>query len=272
VRVIRSDSATGWWEMVSEQPAVPLRAIVRRYTGYRESSLVPVRRREIPTGDVMLIMSFGPRIQVVGQADCGSFVATVGDTWADTEYVGEQYGFEISMSPLGACQLLGVPLGELAGVTVELADLFGPSAGRLIARLAELPDWPQRFALMDTVLLGWLERSREPSPIAVYAWQRLADTQGRVPIGTLVDELGCSRRHLLAQFREHVGVGPKSLARVLRCQHAMGLLRLGDRPIAQIAQECGYFDQSHLNRDFKLITGIVPARFPFFQAAEVPAL
>jgi methylphosphotriester-DNA--protein-cysteine methyltransferase len=63
----------------------------------------------------------------------------------------------------------------------------------------------------------------------------------------------------------HVGVPPKSLARVLRCRHAMRLLNAGDLSLARIAQECGYFDQPHFSRDFKLITGIVPARFTFLQ-------
>ncbi|WP_063758470.1 AraC family transcriptional regulator [Kibdelosporangium aridum] len=266
MRVFRSNSETGWWEMVSRQPAEPLRPVVRQYVGYRENSLVPVRRREVPTGDVALIMSFGPRIDVVGGGAYGSFAAAVSDTWSDTEYIGEQYGLEVMITPLGASRLLGVPLDVLNGVVVDLEDLIGAKAKRLIEHLAELPDWPSRFAVMDAVLPRWLDEGRPPSPMVEYAWQRIAETQGRVSIGTLVDELGCSRRYLLTQFRSHIGVPPKSLARVLRCRHAMRLLRSGGRSIGDIAHECGYFDQSHLNRDFKLITGIVPARIPFFQA------
>lgn len=262
---------TGWWEMVSQEPAAPLRPTVRQYVGYRENSLVPVRRREVPTGDVALIMSFGPRIEVAGGGACsiesvGSFAATVSDTWADTEYIGEQYGLEVMISPLGASRLLGVPLDVLTGVVVDLEDLIGVKAKRLIEHLAELPDWPSRFAVMDTVLPRWLDEGRPPAPMVEYAWQRIAETQGRVSIGTLVDELGCSRRYLLTQFRSQIGVPPKSLARVLRCRHAMRLLQAGGKSIGDIAYECGYFDQSHLNRDFKLITGIVPGSIPFFQA------
>ncbi|ONI70511.1 hypothetical protein ALI144C_48615 [Actinosynnema sp. ALI-1.44] len=272
MRVFRSFSPDGWWEMVDAQPAAPLRGVVRRYIGYRENSLVPVRRREIPTGDVALIMSFGPRIEVVGGSDHGSFVAAVEDTWTDTEYVGEQYGFEIMISPLGASRLLGLPLDELNGIVVELTDVLGLKARLLIEQLAGLPDWPSRFALVDDVLPRWLAEGRPPLPLVEYAWRRIAETRGRVPIGTLVDELGCSRRYLLSQFRTHVGVPPKSLARVLRCRHAMGLLAAGDLSIAAVAQECGYYDHSHLDRDFKLITGVVPARIPFFLAdTPVPA-
>nr|WP_042185726.1 helix-turn-helix transcriptional regulator [Kibdelosporangium sp. MJ126-NF4]CEL16847.1 Transcriptional regulator, AraC family [Kibdelosporangium sp. MJ126-NF4]CTQ91925.1 Transcriptional regulator, AraC family [Kibdelosporangium sp. MJ126-NF4] len=270
MRVFRSFSETGWWEMVTQQPAAPLRGVVRTYVGYRENSFVPVRRREVPTGEVALIMSFGPKIEVIGGHRHSSFVAAVADTWSDTEYVGEQYGFEIMISPLGASRLLGLPLDELTGSVVELEDLLGVKAALLIEQLAGLPDWPSRFALVDSVLPRWLDEGRAPPPLVEYAWQRITGTDGRIPIGTLVDELGCSRRYLLGQFRAHVGVPPKSLARVLRCRHAMRLLTAGGRSIADIAQECGYYDHSHLDRDFKLITGVVPAQIPFF-LADLPA-
>jgi AraC-like DNA-binding protein len=266
MRLIHGESETGWWELTSREPAPGLRSVVRRYTGYREHSLIPLRRREIPNGEVHLILSFGPRIQVLDLHELGSFVATVGDSWSDTSYLGEQYGLQVSFTPLGAFRLLGVPMDELGGVAVELSDLLGRPGARLIEQLADLPDWSSRFALLDTVLPVWLDEGREPSPLATYAWQQLTATQGRASISSLVDELGCSRRHLLNQFRAHIGVAPKSYARVLRCHNAMRLLRVGDWSIARIAQECGYFDQSHLNRDFKLITGVAPARFPFFQS------
>jgi AraC-like DNA-binding protein len=268
--LIRAESETGWWEFTTRQPSPALRGAVRRYTGYRENSLIPVRRREIPTGDVHFIMSFGPRLRVADSLEVGSFFAAVGDSWSDTEYFGKQYGLQVTFTPLGASRLLGLPLDELSEV-VELTDVLGRPAARLIEQLADLPDWPSRFALLDAVLPGWLDEGRQPSPLVTHAWQHLVDTQGRASIGDLVDELGCSRRHLLTQFRAHVGVAPKSYARVLRCRNAMRLLKIGDWSIARIAQECGYFDQSHLNRDFRLITGVAPARFPFFQSDLVDA-
>ncbi len=267
--LIQAESETGWWEFSSRPPAAGLRSVVRRYTGYREHSSVPLRRREIPTGDVHLIMSFGPRLRVDGLRELVSFVATVGDSWADTEYVGEQYGLQVTFTPLGASRLLGVPLDELGTSVVELTDLLGPPGALLIEQLADLPDWPRRFALLDTVLPLWLAEGKEPSPLAAYAWQQLVATQGRASVTSLVEDLGCSRRHLLTQFRTHVGLAPKAYARVLRCRNAIRLLQAGDWSIARIAQECGYFDQSHLNRDFRLITGVAPARFPFFQAGVV---
>lgn len=263
-RVLREESEHGWWELTSREPHGSLRGLVRRYVGYRECSTVPVRRREVPTGDVSLIASFGPRIEVRDEHDPGvvrhrltSFVVPVDDTWAVTEYVGEQHGVEITLSPPAASRLLGVPLHELTEQVLELADVLGAEGRLLVERLADAADWPGCFDVLDTVLRDLLTRGPEPSPAAAWAWRRLWATGGQVPIGALVDELGCSHRYLLSEFRRHVGVRPKTLARVLRCQSALRLLGSG-QSLPEVAVRCGYADQAHLNLDFRRITGLSP--------------
>lgn len=228
-QVFRHRHESGWWEMVVRPPAPPLRGLVRGYTGYREDSAVPVRRREVPTGDVSLILSFGPRIGVVDSSapdgvrpGLTSFVVPVDDSWALTEYVGRQVGMEITLTPLGASSLLVVPLHELRNQVVELHHVLGTEGPLLVERLAGAPNWTERFELVDRVLLALAAQHRAPSPAAAWAWRRLVDTAGALPIRELVAELGCSHRYLLTEFRRHVGAAPKTLARVLRCQRRSG--------------------------------------------------
>ena len=273
-RVLREESEHGWWELTSREPHESLRGLVRRYVGYREWSAVPVRRREVPTGDVSLIASFGPRIEVRDEHDPGlvrhrltSFVVPVDDAWAVTEYTGEQHGVEVTLTPPAAGRLLGVPLHQLAEQVLELEDVLGAEGRLLVERLAGAADWSACFDVLDTVLPDLLMRGREPSPAASWAWRRLWATGGRVPIGALVDELGCSHRYLLSEFRRHVGVRPKTLARVLRCQMAIRLLDAG-QSLPEVAVRCGYADQAHLNLDFRRITGLSPDGWR--RAGQVP--
>ena len=77
-------------------------------------------------------------------------------------------------------------------------------------------------------------------------------------IGALAEAIGCSRKHLVSQFRAQVGLPPKSVARILRFERAEKLLsRSGARPL-EVALACGYFDQSHLIRDFRELAGATP--------------
>ena len=79
-----------------------------------------------------------------------------------------------------------------------------------------------------------------------------------MPVGALAAELGWSRRHLAARFREDVGASPKFLARLLRFEHAAERIRAGAQPLGDVALACGYYDQAHLNREVREFTGAAP--------------
>src|SRR5262249_32611765 len=82
---------------------------------------------------------------------------------------------------------------------------------------------------------------------------------GRAEIGALASDLGYSRRRLSARFSEEFGVPPKTFARILRFERAAALLSRDDGTrFAEIAQDCGYYDQAHLNRDFREFAGTPP--------------
>jgi hypothetical protein len=76
--VERYESTFGRLELVSRPPAAHLRGYVRAYTGYVEQARGVLRRREIPSGDVALIVSFGPSMCITDPREAvrrRSFVA-----------------------------------------------------------------------------------------------------------------------------------------------------------------------------------------------------
>jgi AraC-like DNA-binding protein len=242
--------------MAGATPAPALRGGVQRYCGYVEHTAAPLRRREAATATVTLILSFGPRIRVDGALH-GSFVAGLSDVPATTEHDGIQYGLELNLSPLAARRLLGVPMHELVNRVVALDDVL--DCGTLLEELAEAPGWAARFARLDAELLRRLDAAPAPHPAVRAAYARLAATRGAVPVGVLADELGWSRRHLAARFRDDVGVAPKALARLLRFEHAIELLRAAAPPsLTEVAYASGYYDQAHFNRDFRAFAGVAP--------------
>ena len=87
----------------------------------------------------------------------------------------------------------------------------------------------------------------------------------RVRVEPLMDETGWSRRHVTERFRRQLGVSPKSYARLLRFEHATALLSelatAPDRTLADVAIAAGYYDQSHLTRDFSAMSGMTPGAF-----------
>ncbi|MFL5303658.1 MAG: helix-turn-helix domain-containing protein [Polyangia bacterium] len=82
------------------------------------------------------------------------------------------------------------------------------------------------------------------------------------PIGLpeLAKEVGVSTFHLPRIFKREFGLPPHAYQNHLRIAEARRLLRKGLAP-SQVAQEVGFCDQSHLNRQFKRTLGFTPAAF-----------
>ena len=176
------------------------------------------------------------------------------------EQAGPSRGITVAMTPAGAYAVFGLPLRELANADVGLADLLGRDAGRLTERIAEAADWPTRFRLLDRYVASRLRHGPTLTRQVHGAWRRVTASAGRVRIDTLADEIGWTRQHLNARFREQIGLTPKTVARVARLHHAASLLA-GAGDLAEVAQTCGYADQSHLNRDFRALTGCTPTEY-----------
>ena len=94
-------------------------------------------------------------------------------------------------------------------------------------------------------------------------------TNGAAPVAALVRDAGWSRRHFTARFTEWAGLPPKTFARILRFDRAKELLaRPGGPSLSEVALDCGYYDQAHLNRDFRAFAGCTPVEL---MARRLPA-
>ncbi len=265
MKVMRHEADDISWAFARCLPAPALRDDVLGYTGYAEHARTPVRRREVPSPRVPVIVSFGDTIRVVGSVaspptrePLTSFVAGFSDGHAVTEYVGSQRGLQVDLTPIGAYRLLGLRGAEISGGVVDLNAVLGRRAGELADRLVSAPDWPSRFELADTFLL---ELSRRPQPVdapVTWAWQQLVRSGGRLPVSRLADEAGWSRRHFIERFRRHAGLGPKTAGRVVRFDQAVRMLGSG-MPIADAAASSGYADHSHMVRECRSLAGCTPS-------------
>jgi AraC-like DNA-binding protein len=270
LQVRRHQSESGAWEAVLGTPDARLRGHVHgRYTGWVENTAQTIRRREVPKPFVPVILNFGADFGVLspgnasgGIEDFGSFAAGLHDGAALVESVGASHCLQVNLTPLGAYQVFGRSMADLANRTVDLGDILGAGGRRLVRRLHDAAGWEERFVLLESFLAARIADARPPTPAVAWAMGRLERSRGGVAVGALAREIGCSRRRLIAQFREQVGMTPKTVARVLRFNHAIGLLAAPNGTSwAALAQDCGYYDQAHFNRDFRALAGCTPGEY-----------
>jgi AraC family transcriptional regulator len=79
---------------------------------------------------------------------------------------------------------------------------------------------------------------------------------------TVLADIAClSPYHFSRSFKQATGVGPQRYVIQRRLERAKRLLRQTQQPVAWIAQEAGFADQSHLTRIFRCEMGVTPGRF-----------
>ena len=159
--------------------------------------------------------------------------------------------------PGGALPFFGLPPGALADLHVELAQLWGAAARELREQLCCARSPELRFQLLERALLRRLSSDLELRPAACAGLEWL--DRGR-RVGEVAGELALSRRRFITVFTEDVGLTPKRFARISRFQRALTRVRELHAPdFSKLAVDSGYFDQSHMIRDFVEFTGFAPA-------------
>jgi AraC-like DNA-binding protein len=257
-------------------PAPPLTSLVRRYIGYRYSGLRPGTHLGLPSPDLTVIISLGPRTRLASMPDPrqrpAAFEALVGGLHtrpAVLVHDGETSGIELDMTPAGARSLLGLPAGQLGNTVVHLEDVIGRAAGELLDAVGSARTWPERFSLLDRGLGARIARSRPAGPELESAWRLIVAGAGRKRVLDVADAVGWSRRHLHESFLAEYGLTPKQLARVTRFHQSSRLLQRSPRSnLAGVAATCGYSDQSHLAREWNQLAGCPPSRW--LAAEELP--
>ncbi|HEX7186521.1 MAG TPA: helix-turn-helix transcriptional regulator [Thermoanaerobaculia bacterium] len=250
-------------------PAPPLRDFIDRF--WLCSDAPPHRRERIlPSGTIELVINLRDdeiRIYdpshpdrctrfsgaVISGAYSGFFVI---DPLQHASILG------VHFRPGGAFPFLGAPADELADTHIDLATLWGRPAGELRERLCAAATPAERFSLLEEALIARLRRPAEHHgaiPVALDAFEpkgaevRVRDVAGRV---------GLSQRRFIQVFAAEVGMTPKLYSRVRRFQRARALAEKAAVPDwARVAVDCGYFDQSHLIRDFLAFSGLSPADY-----------
>jgi AraC-like DNA-binding protein len=254
-------------ELVVRSADRSLRPYVSRYVGYAHTADGQGRQREPLSTGVVLILGLGvplgiadPREPAREASWFDSFVGGLDDRCAVIEHDGEMRGVQVDLSPLAARMVVRVSMGELARKVFALDDVLGHDGRVLEERLVEAGGWRERFVQVEAFLRVKLAAAEPPPPDVDWAWRRLLASHGRLRVGELTSELGCSRKHLAARFREHVGLPPKVYARMLRFRRASDLVG-ASRSLAEIAAECGYYDQAHLDRDVREFAGMTPSAY-----------
>ncbi|MEU1484675.1 AraC family transcriptional regulator [Streptomyces sp. NPDC005752] len=208
-------------------------AVLWTWSGPREPT-----RPVLPDG-CMDLLWIGGRLMVAGP-DSHAF--------APTEALsGSCAG--IRFAPGTAPSLLGVPADELRDRRVPLDALWPGSTVRGLTGRMGTADDPA--AALEDIALRRAVGAEAPDPLTAAVAAQLA--RGR-SVASTAHTVGLGPRQLHRRSLAAFGYGPKTLARILRLQRALALVRAGT-PYAEAAHTAGCTDQAHLAREMRDLAG-----------------
>lgn len=230
--------------------------------------------RHLPSGEVELLGNFGSPYRVIDADDParpsmhrGSTVVGVHGRYVVTEETDSQHVLVVRLQPTGARLLFDLPMHEIANRLVALDDLSSALARPLGDHLYEARLAATLRAHGCSAGRASGTKARAPSagrmgPAAAARHGRLSQHRRTLKRARVQPQA------LVAQFRHAVGLPPKAVARVLRFNRLLQLVEGAGRiDWAEVAQECGYFDQAILIRDFRALAGSWPAELMRRRAA-----
>lgn len=161
--------------------------------------------------------------------------------------------------PGAARMFFPVAAHELHNIDIPLSELHPGEAERLLNDVCAATDEDAQILTMERYLIRKLANAPPIHPAVRYAVEQmsLGGAVRKVQLDT-----GLSHTRFIQLFREHVGLTPKLFCRVRRFRTLLGRIEKGaPASWAELAPDCGYFDQAHLIHDFRSFAGITPVEY-----------
>ena len=243
-------------------PKAPLNSYVECFWTLESSAPSAQPERILPDGCIELILNFGDRFS----QHCDQTRKLQPKNFL----VGQMTG-PIMISPSGPVQLIGIrfhpggtlpflrmPLYEVTDQVVELGGLSSGLERDLLRVTTESPALSEKIRAIERFLTTGLAKRKYDSLLMNVA-AKIVDSRGLISVDKLAEDAGISSRQLERRFLREVGVGPKLLGRIIRFQQVFRAVEQSNNAWAEIAIECGYYDQAHLIRNFNQFAQQTPA-------------
>ena len=210
----------------------------------------------VPDGSVDLLFT-------IGSKDVKTYIGgTVLEAKNWPLYDGRTY-FGVRFQP-GKCILpKELSIKEVVDADLEIdGDYFGSNISEKIAEASSINKRACAF-LEKYMNLYENEEISFTNNLEVYIRNEIYKSKGNISIKELSNDTGYSECYIRRIFEKKHGISPKVFEKFVRFQNVLNCINKKSQnyTIEDIALDCGYYDASHMMKDFKCFTGITPESY-----------
>ena len=243
--------------MYSEyQPNKPLFQYIENYWSFTGFPVIGEPVMVFPDGCVDIIFRYDKASESFRPAIVGTTTSYIEVT---SEYI---HSFGVRFKPAGITAFTRVPVEEFTNRNVDLEFIDTIFEKSFFEVLPEQKTIWELMAYMNHYLTNRLPYLYHPDKQIICAVDFIQFSKGQLSLSKVASEICLGQRQFERKFKSKIGVSPKTFAKVIRFKHAMRCLKnYPDKDLLSVALECGYYDHTHLIKDFKALSGSAPTSF-----------
>lgn len=170
--------------------------------------------------------------------------------------------FGVDFKPTALYKVLGLAPEMLTDAYLEIGVAFGRAGSRLREQLEAANSFEEYIQVAESFLTNYLSKNKMQKSHTEQAIEMIMHHEGSISMSTIGKALHISERHLLRTFTKDVGISPKLYARIVRFNRACSFLeKQPNMKVQDMVYQFGYFDQSHLIKDFTRFSGKNPTGY-----------
>lgn len=177
--------------------------------------------------------------------------------------IHESFGiFGVYLFPYTLPALFGIPAIEMTNGMADLRSLLGIKGTELEEKVMTAKSNHERIGVLSSFFMDKLKSAGNHESAIFSSVRFMMQSKGLIKVKDVADEFCLSERQFERKFKENIGLTPKIFSRVVRFGTAFQEYNNREaKTLTQIAHDCGYYDQAHFIRDFKLFSGFNPKTF-----------
>ncbi len=253
----------------THDPGPPHSAFVESIFHYKHFQPDHSIERVVPTGHVFILFELDDMLRHTFDNKTLQPNADFSSAWISgpqRNYISisaheDSEMFVIQFKAFGAYPYLHMNMSGLTDQIVPGGNIIDGTLLTLREDLKAADASKDKFAVAQV----WLEarydhRYSVPQPVIEVAQQ--LGLEPATKLNDIVARFPGSQKHLISQFKKFIGLTPKQYQRVLRFNDVFVQMQ-NDQHVnwTDIADSCGFSDQSHFIREFKHFSGFHPESF-----------
>lgn len=155
-------------------------------------------------------------------------------------------------------RLIGIPMFDFPSGYVDAELFFGTEVRLISEQLATVESPSLMIPIIEQFMLSKCKQLNAKNAIDLVASHILSDPRS-FSLDALADQANLSSKQFYRNFMHRIGMTPKYFSRLTRFNHAYQLKLINPATTwSSIAQEYGYTDYHHLEKEFKEFIGVTP--------------